>query len=182
MSAKNPVKALHDLLPKTQCRECGYPDCESYAKALTHDEKNIGLCAPGGIPTLKNIADLLKRDPAPYFKEVEERIRPPATVVIREEECIGCKKCIQACPVDAIIGTAKHMHTVLSDECTGCGLCIEPCPVDCIDLIPLDTPAYNPLKAQERYDARQIRLKQEAQEAQRIQPENMQSILARIKK
>lgn len=180
--SKGAIQAINNLLPQTQCRECGYPDCESYAKALTQQERNIGLCAPGGIPTLKNIAVLLEQDFQPYVAEVEKRTRLPATAIIREEECIGCTKCIQACPVDAIIGTSKHMHTILADECTGCGLCIEPCPVDCIDLISLDAPAYNPLKAEARYQARKAREQKEAQKAQQpLKPEGMDSILARLK-
>lgn len=175
-------KKIFNLLPQTQCRECGYPDCESYAKALTREEKNIGLCAPGGTLTLKNIADILKCDPLPYIEEAEKRTRTPAIVTIREDECIGCTKCIQACPVDAIIGTAKHMHTILADECTGCGLCIEPCPVDCIDILPQQLPTYHPEKALARYNARKIRQQEEEKKAQPMQTENMQSILARIKK
>lgn len=172
---------INTLLPQTQCRECGYPDCESYAKALTNDEKNIGLCAPGGISTLKNIAILLERDATPYIEEVEKRTRLPATAIIREDECIGCTKCIQACPVDAIIGASKQMHTILVDECTGCGLCIAPCPVDCIALIQLEKPAYNPVTAQARYNARNVRLQKEEKKAQQpLRPEGMQSILARL--
>lgn len=180
-SNKGLSETINDLLPQTQCRECGYPDCESYAKALASDERNIGLCAPGGIPTLKNIAILLEQDPIPYLKEVEEHTRPPATAVIREEECIGCTKCIQACPVDAIIGASKQMHVILATECTGCGLCIEPCPVDCIDLIALEEPAYNPLTAQARYNARKTRQYNAEKKAQCTpKPENMNSILARL--
>ncbi len=178
---KELIITINNLLPQTQCRECGYPDCESYAKALTINEKNIGLCAPGGMPTLKNIALLLERDSAPYIEEVEKRTRLPATAIIREDECIGCTKCIQACPVDAILGASKSMHTILVDECTGCGLCIEPCPVDCIDLIQLEAPAYNPLKAKNRYNARKARLQNEEQKAQQpLKPEGLQSILARL--
>lgn len=173
--------ALHALLPQTQCRECGYPDCESYANALMQDEKNIGLCAPGGVETLKNIANLLKRDPTPYLEEAKNRRRNPAIVIIREDECIGCTKCIQACPVDAIIGMSKHMHTILADECTGCGLCIEPCPVDCIDILPQQTPTYEPSKALARYEAKKIRQQQEVQKMQPAKPENMQDILTRLK-
>lgn len=178
------AEKIHALLPQTQCRECGYPDCKSYATALTQTETDIGLCAPGGIKTLDAIAHLLTRDSAPYLEKTQTRYREPALVTIREEACIGCKKCIQACPVDAIIGTAKHMHTVLSDECTGCGLCIAPCPVDCIDWIPLQKPAYNPTLAQQRYEAKQTRLAQAENQSHtlfsHIQQENMQDVLTRI--
>lgn len=173
------------LLPQTQCRECGYPDCKSYAEALTQHETNIGLCVPGGVSTLKNIAILLNRDPTLFLQEAEQRYREPALVTIREDECIGCTKCIQACPVDAIIGTAKQMHTVLADECTGCGLCIEPCPVDCIDRLPLQKPAYSPEFSKYRYEAKQARQQRDEvqvqQQFEQIQQTDMQSILARIK-
>lgn len=168
---------LHAILPQTQCRECGYPDCKSYATALTQNEKNIGLCAPGGLETLDAIAAVLKRDPEPYREEANARYREPAQVIIREEECIGCTKCIQACPVDAIIGTAKQMHTVLTNECTGCGLCIPPCPVDCIEWIPLKKPAYNPTFALQRYNAKNARLQAAEQQAKK----SFQETLARIK-
>ena len=180
--SKELTEALNNLLPQTQCRECGYPDCESYAKSLTENERNIGLCAPGGVPVLQKIALVLEQDFTTYIEEVEKRTRLPATAIIREDECIGCTKCIQACPVDAILGASKSMHTILSDECTGCGLCVEPCPVDCIDLITLETPVYDPFKAQTRYNARKLRLQKEEQKAQQpLKPEGMQSILERLK-
>lgn len=176
---------INALLPQTQCRECGYPDCKSYATALTREEKNIGLCAPGGTKILNDIAHIFKCDPTPYIAETEKRYREPALVAIREEECIGCTKCIQACPVDAIIGASKQMHTVLSDECTGCGLCIEPCPVDCIDWIPLQKPAYQPDFSRQRYEAKLSRQAQKENQShetfQKIQQEDMNTILARIK-
>ncbi len=190
---KNIAKTIDDLLPQTQCRECGYPDCKSYAEALALEnesqEKNIGLCAPGGVDVLKKIAIVLERDPesySEYLEDTQKNYREPALVAIREEECIGCTKCIQACPVDAIIGAAKQMHVILSDECTGCGLCIEPCPVDCIDWIPLQKPAYDPVFSKKRYEAKQARAMQAENQSvaqfETIQQEDMNSILARIKK
>lgn len=179
------MQRINDLLPQTQCRECGYPDCKSYAEALFDQEKNIGLCAPGGIAVLKNIAVILERDPKPYINETKNRFREPALVTIREEECIGCTKCIQACPIDAIMGASKQMHVILADECTGCGLCIPPCPVDCIDWIPLQKPAYNPVKSKQRYEAKQSRQerdkKQSETQFQDIQQIDIKSILTRIK-
>lgn len=179
-------EVINNLLPQTQCRECGYPDCKSYAEALLDQEKNIGLCAPGGITVLKNIAIIVERDPEPYINEAKNRFREPALVTIREEECIGCTKCIQACPVDAIIGASKQMHVILADECTGCGLCIPPCPVDCIDWIPLQKPAYEPEKAKQRYEAKLERAHREKKQSetqfQDIQQINMASILERIGK
>lgn len=181
----NIIDVIDKLLPQTQCRECGYPDCKSYATSLTQDEKNIGLCAPGGVNTLKEIAIVLERDPASYIEETQKRYREPALVTIREEECIGCTKCIQACPVDAIIGAAKQMHVVLSDECTGCGLCIVPCPVDCIEWIPLKKPAYDPVFSKQRYEAKQARAQRAEEQSQSqfsdIQQENMSDLMARIK-
>jgi len=180
------LSAVHNLLPQTQCRECGYPDCFSYAKALV-EEKNINpaLCAPGGTNTLQAITQILEIDAAPYLPAMESHYRPPATAVIREAECIGCTKCIQACPVDAIIGASKQMHSILSDECTGCGLCVSPCPVDCIDLIPLEKPQYEPAKARKRYEARQQREQaskaHEQNQLSQAKQYDIQAALARIK-
>ncbi len=130
----NPVaEKLNQLLPQTQCGQCGYPGCAPYAEALARGEAPVNLCNPGGTATMEAIADLLGVPPL----EVEEEPDGPLVAVIREAECIGCTKCIQACPVDAILGSAKHMHTVIESECTGCKLCVEPCPVDCIDMVEL---------------------------------------------
>ena len=114
--------------------ECGYPGCRPYSEAIA-DGDAINKCPPGGDETIQALADLLDVEPQPLDAEhgVEKE---PVVASIREDECIGCTKCIQACPVDAILGAAKVMHTVIADECTGCDLCIEPCPVDCIDLVP----------------------------------------------
>src|SRR6185312_9880139 len=102
----------------------------------------INRCPPGGVKTLIALGKLLNKDPAPFIDEMSAQEKPSLTAVIREAECIGCTKCIQACPVDAIIGSAKQMHTVLLKECTGCGLCVTPCPVDCIDMIEIPAPSY----------------------------------------
>ena len=126
------------LLPQTQCGQCGYPGCKPYANAIA-DGEAINKCPPGGESTIQAIADLLGVEAIPLDDEHGEE-KPVKTVAyIREDECIGCTKCIQACPIDAILGSAKHMHTVIVDECTGCDLCVEPCPVDCIDMIPVKT-------------------------------------------
>ncbi len=126
---------IDELLPQTQCGQCGHPGCRPYAEAIANGVDPINLCVPGGDATIAAIADLLGREPEPLDGEAAE----PMVAFIREDECIGCTKCIQACPVDAILGAAKHMHTVIADECTGCDLCVEPCPVDCIDMIPRAT-------------------------------------------
>jgi electron transport complex protein RnfB len=122
-----------DLLPQTQCGQCGYPGCRPYAEAIADGER-INRCPPGGEATIQALASLLDVEPLPLDEDVGEE-KPKSYAFIREDECIGCTKCIQACPVDAILGSAKHMHTVITSECTGCDLCVEPCPVDCIDMI-----------------------------------------------
>lgn len=160
------VKDIDALLPQTQCGECGYEGCLPYAEALAAGQAPIDRCPPGGVMTLKQLARLLNLDPAPYVDAVKASTRVPAVAQIREAECIGCTKCIQACPVDAIIGAGKHMHAVISHECTGCALCVEPCPVDCIDLLPLPEPAYDKSQAKARYHARQSRLLREDHEKQ----------------
>jgi electron transport complex protein RnfB len=125
---------IDDILPQTQCGLCSYGACKPYADALSQGQAPINLCPPGGITTLKKLADLLNQDAAPYLEEMEKKSKPVQSVSIRENECIGCTKCIAVCPVDAIIGSAKHMHSIIQIECTGCELCIPACPVDCIDL------------------------------------------------
>ena len=131
----NPVvDQVNALLPQTQCGQCSYPGCRPYAEAIVAGEA-INKCPPGGEATIHQLADLLNLEALPL--DAEHGVEKPKTVAyIHEDECIGCTKCIQACPVDAILGAAKVMHTVIADECTGCDLCLDPCPVDCIDLIP----------------------------------------------
>ncbi|MDH5544777.1 MAG: electron transport complex subunit RsxB [Gammaproteobacteria bacterium] len=130
------VEKIDSILPQTQCGQCGYPGCKPYATAIAHEEAEINRCPPGGEATIHALADLLDRDFVPLDAEVGEE-KPKEVAIIREAECIGCTLCIQACPVDAILGAAKQMHTVIESECTGCVLCVPPCPVDCIDMVPL---------------------------------------------
>ena len=151
------VAELEALLPQTQCKACGYNGCRPYAQALASGEANIDKCPPGGEETLRGLAKLLKLDPKPYLASAAPQFRKPALARIEESQCIGCTKCIQACPVDAIVGTAKHMHHILEHECTGCGLCVEPCPVDCIEMLPLETSSYDKALARERFEAREQR-------------------------
>lgn len=129
---------IEALLPQTQCGQCDYAGCRPYAEAMAAGEADINRCVPGGEATIQELAALLDRDPIPLDEEVGEE-KPPVLAVIIEEQCIGCTKCIQACPVDAIIGAAKQMHTVIASECTGCELCLPPCPVDCIELVEIPT-------------------------------------------
>lgn len=129
------IDRLDAWLPQTQCTLCGYPRCRAYAEALARGEADINRCPPGGDATISALANLLgvackALDPTCG----EHRARTVAS--INEAQCIGCTLCIQACPVDAIVGAAKLMHTVIYDECTGCELCVPPCPVDCIDMLP----------------------------------------------
>lgn len=128
------VDQLDNLLPQTQCGQCGYPGCRPYAEAIANGEQ-INKCPPGGEATMLKLADAAGVEPIPLA--VEDLQKPKTIAYIREAECIGCTKCIQACPVDAILGAGKLMHTVIVDYCTGCELCVEPCPVDCIDMLPV---------------------------------------------
>lgn len=129
------AKSIDAVLPQTQCQECGYAACLPYAEAIARGEVDIARCAPGGIETLEALAQIMQVDATPYKAEVQQRYRPPSVAVIDEAYCIGCLKCITACPVDAIVGSAKMMHTVLPDICTGCELCLLPCPTDCISMV-----------------------------------------------
>ena len=123
------VERVNDLLPQTQCAQCGYPGCRPYAAAIVNEHAAINLCPPGGEETVRRLADLLGRDVLP----LQDAPRP-GVAVIDESRCIGCTHCRTACPVDAIVGAHHMMHTVIRQECTGCELCIAPCPVDCISM------------------------------------------------
>jgi Na+-translocating ferredoxin:NAD+ oxidoreductase subunit B len=126
------AEQVNRLLPQTQCGQCGYPGCKPYSEAIAAGDA-INKCPPGGERTIKALAVLLDREPVP----LNGSEKSPQVAFIREQECIGCTKCIQACPVDAIVGAAKQMHTVIVADCTGCDLCVEPCPVDCIEMRPI---------------------------------------------
>ena len=126
---------IDGLLPQTQCGECGYPGCRPYAEAIVSGAAGIDLCQPGGANTIRNLADLLGQTPPLSIPEPADSVQP-LVAYIDEQACIGCVKCITACPVDAIIGAAKQLHTIMPKVCTGCGLCVPPCPVDCISLLP----------------------------------------------
>lgn len=130
------VDRIDALLPQTQCAQCNFPGCRPYAEAIASGEADINQCPPGGEAAIRALADLLGREPKPLNPENGEE-KPKTVAVIDEDRCIGCTLCIQACPVDAIVGAAKLMHTVIESECTGCDLCLPPCPVDCIDIVTL---------------------------------------------
>lgn len=152
------------LLPQTQCTRCGYPACRPYAEAITEGSAEINRCPPGGSAGIAQLANLLGRDILPLDPECGDEA-PMRLAYIREADCIGCMKCILACPVDAIIGTSKRMHTVIAKNCTGCELCLPPCPVDCIDLVPAPAER-NAMReandARRRYESRGQRLAREA--------------------
>lgn len=158
------VQAIDALLPQTQCKECTYPGCLPYAQALAQGEALINQCPPGGVTVVKALGALLGIDASPYLKEALDNTRAPSIAVIREADCIGCTKCIKACPVDAIIGSGKLMHAVIAHECTGCGLCVEPCPVDCIEMVTLPEPDYDIDRARLRAHAKQARQLQDQEE------------------
>ena len=132
------AEQINLLLPQTQCGQCDYAGCKPYAEAIASGKADINQCPPGGDAGIRALAKLLGIAAKPLNTEHGHQM-PDSVVIIREAECIGCTKCILACPVDAIIGASKLMHTVLADLCTGCNLCIPPCPVDCIDIIEINT-------------------------------------------
>ncbi len=130
------VDQIDALLPQTQCGQCTYAGCRPYAEAIAKGEAPINQCPPGGQATIVSLAELLDTEVLELNAEHGEHHDIPEVAVIDEQTCIGCTLCIQACPVDAILGAAKLMHTVIADECTGCKLCLPPCPVDCITMVP----------------------------------------------
>ena len=131
------VDKIDAVLPQTQCGQCSFPGCRPYAEAIAKGEADINQCPPGGEAGIRALAELLGVEPKPLSAEHGEEKLAPTVAIIDEATCIGCTLCIQACPVDAILGAAKQMHTVIAQECTGCELCVPPCPVDCITMVPV---------------------------------------------
>ena len=189
----NLKEKINSILPQTQCGKCEFSGCEPYAEAISEGKADINQCPPGGKSGILKIAKLLKVD----YKPLNERYgieKPKEIAIIEEGKCIGCTLCILACPVDAILGASKNMHTVITEECTGCELCIAPCPVDCIKMIPLDfeddeiTKRKKSDLARKRYEfkkQRMIRDKNKAKANRVTSEEKKQAIanaMARIKK
>src|SRR5688572_25503431 len=161
------VQRIDALLPQTQCTKCGYDGCRPYAEAIAAGNADIDQCPPGGDEGVARLARLLGRE-AKSLNPANGAYRAPQVAVIEEAACIGCTKCIQACPVDAIVGASKRMHTVIASWCTGCELCLPPCPVDCIALVAV--PALpDPDLSRERYEHRAERLaRTESERASRL--------------
>jgi len=159
---------IEKCLPQTQCGLCDYPGCKPYAEAILKGEAGIDHCHPGGEKTLEALGELLAIDPQPYRPKVTEQYETPQVALIDKDACIGCTKCLPPCPVDAIVGMRKQMHTIIADVCTGCGLCIEPCPMDCITLVANPEPKPEPWSEQEaatnkqRYEKHNARLEDRA--------------------
>ncbi|MBU3575245.1 electron transport complex subunit RsxB [Polynucleobacter sp. UK-Mo-2m-Kol15] len=177
--AKELADRLEDALPQTQCTKCSYPDCRAYAEAMAVGEALPNRCPPGGVDGIQRLSTILKPAFPQSAFELHPKIdpecgteRPRPVALIDPKSCIGCTLCIQACPVDAIVGASKQMHVVLTDWCTGCDLCIPPCPVDCITMLDVTGSktgwdAWSPELAQisrSRYEARDIRLDREGRD------------------
>ncbi len=156
------IAEIDALLPQTQCRQCGFQGCRPYAEALAAGTTAINRCPPGGEAGMQGLARLLRRPPLPLDPDCGD-VHPRQLAVIVEADCIGCTKCIQACPVDAIVGSSKAMHTVIADACTGCELCVPACPVDCIVLEPMPPGQLDPAHAEQarRHHQRHLRRREE---------------------
>jgi electron transport complex protein RnfB len=169
------IDQINAILPQTQCRQCGFQGCRPYAEAIVSGAADINQCPPGGDEGIIELAHLLGVNPK-QLNPHNGQHKSKSVAFIVEKDCIGCVKCIAACPVDAILGAAKFMHTVIASECTGCELCVAPCPVDCIIMKPLPTPMDSEQSfikakkyaqaqlAKRRYDARRLRKENENSE------------------
>ena len=171
--ARITIGAIDACLPQTQCTRCGYPRCRDYAEAIANGSTGINRCPPGGDTTIGALSELLARPPLPLDPACGAHTARTRAVIL-EDTCIGCRKCIDVCPVDAIVGARKLMHTVVAELCTGCELCLPPCPVDCIDMLPAQageaqrTPE-RAEAARSRFESRKARLEREqAEQAERL--------------
>ncbi|ANB74541.1 ferredoxin [Paraburkholderia phytofirmans OLGA172] len=173
IDSKTLADRIEDLLPQTQCTKCGYPACRPYAEAVANGEANYNQCPPGGAEGVARLAALLGK-PVISLNSANGVERPRPLAVIDEQVCIGCTLCMQACPVDAIVGAPKQMHTVIAELCTGCDLCVPPCPVDCIAMPPVtgDATGWGAWSqgqadaARERHNRREARLAREREAAE----------------
>ncbi|MBP0591671.1 electron transport complex subunit RsxB [Paraburkholderia sp. LEh10] len=171
--SKTLADQIEDLLPQTQCTKCGYPDCRAYAEAIANGNANYNQCPPGGAEGIVRLASLLGKPVIP-LNPANGVERPRPVAFIDENLCIGCTLCMQACPVDAIVGAPKQMHTMVAELCTGCDLCVPPCPVDCIAMIPVtgDKTGWDAWSQQQadaaraRHDRRRARLAAEREAAE----------------
>ncbi|MCP4010816.1 MAG: RnfABCDGE type electron transport complex subunit B [Proteobacteria bacterium] len=190
------VSAINTCLPQTQCQRCSYPCCKDYAVAISRGEANINQCPPGGAVTIEKLSTLSGQPALPLDPEFGE-FQAKALAFIIEEKCIGCVLCIKVCPVDAIVGANKLMHSIFQDYCTGCELCLPVCPTDCIKMRPLETevepqsdwPGYSPddiSLGKTRFERRQLRLSSQAGEkpepAKLDQNARQQAILEAVKR
>lgn len=191
------IQKIDEILPQTQCTRCGYPSCMEYAKALADESADINQCPPGGDDGINKLANLLNKPVKPLNPE-NGKIGLPKVALIDEDVCIGCTLCIKACPVDAILGSNKMMHTVIESECSGCDLCISVCPVDCISMVDapyVDWTKKQAVAARERFNhhnyrkdrdmrARELRLQEKALrfgDAAATKSDILEQILAKMK-
>ena len=169
------IEKIDAILPQTQCGQCGFPGCKPYAIAISEGHADINQCPPGNEEGIQKLADLLGVKPKP-LNPAHGLPKPKSIAFIDEQICIGCTFCIQACPVDAIVGAAKKMHTVISTECTGCELCIAPCPVDCISMLPLRKQIvdaeYEPYLTGDKMLVRENEMKKKAADRARVRYEH----------
>ncbi len=173
------AEQINNLLPQTQCTKCGYPACQEYALAIADGSANYNQCPPGGQEGINRLANLLGKTSIP-LNPANGMEKARTVAFIEEAACIGCTLCIQACPVDAIMGANKQMHTVIPDLCTGCDLCVAPCPVDCIIMLPTSSTSTGwQAWSQEQADSAKLRFQQREQRLIREKQENEKRLLAK---
>ncbi len=169
------VDQIEALLPQTQCQKCGYKGCRPYAEAISNSKADLNQCPPGGQQGILALSKLLSVAAKPLNKQFGTE-KPREVAIIIEKDCIGCTKCLPPCPVDAIIGASKQMHTVISSACTGCELCITPCPVDCIVMIPIENDVKLLEWSKEKVDLAKNRYQNKMNRIERLKTEKMERI------